>query len=345
MQAAVITGAHRLELREFAEPAPAPGGVVVHVAFCGICNTDIGAYTSGRAYRPALCGHEWTGTVSEVGAGVRRVREGDRVVVGLPEACGRCGPCSSGQPDHCDRVVEMLHGRDPGAPAHGGFAPRIAVPIDRVVAAHPRLDDETLAQVEPVTVCVHAVDRSGLRGGESVAVLGAGPVGLTTLQCAVAAGASRVIVIDPDPERRALAARLGAVATGSPAAARDLVDDHTERRGVDVVLDCVGSGDALGQGVDLTRRGGTVCMVGLGQGPATIEPAAWLRKEVTVTTTMGYVRRDIDQAMHLLAEGRVRVDALHTSTARLDALPEIFENLSGPGHGQLKVLVNPNWSV
>ena len=136
-------------------------------------------------------------------------------------------------------------------------------------------------------------------------VIGAGPVGLTALQCAAAAGAAQIIVIDPDAARRALAARLGGVGgitvvTSPPKSARDVVDEHTSGVGVDVVLDCVGGGDALAQAVGLTRRGGTVCIVGLGQGLATIEPAQWMRNEVTVTTTMGYVRRDLDVAMQLL---------------------------------------------
>ncbi len=349
MLAAVITGARRLELREFAEPVPFAGGVVVEVSFCGICGTDLGAYSSGRPYRPALCGHEWTGTIASIGIGVDQVSEGDRVVVGLPTPCGQCGECRAGRADHCRTVVAMLHGRDPAAPAHGGFAPRIAVPVARVVAAHPGLDDETLAQVEPVSICLHAVERSGLIAGDTVAVLGAGPVGLTTAQCAAAMGAARVIVIEPDDERRALAVRLGArgpvpVLAGAVASARDLVDEHTAGLGVDVVFDCVGGGDALADSVGLTRRGGTVCIVGLAHGPAVFEPADWLRKEITVTTTMGYVRRNIEAAMQLLVDGRVRVADLHTSTTRLDALPEVFEQLTTAGNGQLKVLVNPNWS-
>ena len=189
MRAALITGARCLEVVEFPEPTPADGGVVVDVTFCGVCGTDVHAYASGRPYRPAICGHEWTGTISAVGRDVSPVSEGDRVVVGVPSACGTCVPCRAGHRSHCATVVAFVHGRDPGAPPHGGFAPRIAVSADRVIVAHPALGDETLAHVEPATVSLHAVNRSGLREGDLAVVLGAGPVGLMTMQCAAAAGA------------------------------------------------------------------------------------------------------------------------------------------------------------
>src|SRR5262245_61128080 len=101
MHAALITGTRRIELREFPEPVPFPGGVVVDIALCGICGTDVEAYQSGRRYPPAICGHEWAGTISAVGPGVSDVAEGDFVVISVPTACGRCEPCHAGQPRWC----------------------------------------------------------------------------------------------------------------------------------------------------------------------------------------------------------------------------------------------------
>ncbi|MGI9578624.1 MAG: zinc-dependent alcohol dehydrogenase [Microthrixaceae bacterium] len=322
MLAALITGTRSLELIEFPDPTPAEGGVVIDVTYCGICGTDVGAYSSGRPYRPSLCGHEWTGVVSALGTGVTDLTEGDRVVVSVPGPCGECAPCLSDSPANCVTVVDFIHGRYAGSPPHGGFAPRIAVPTGRALRAHPDLDDEVLAQVEPVTICVHAVTRAGVREGDKVVVLGAGPVGATALQCAAAAGAAELIVVEPDDSRRALAMRLGGrgaamVCAATPESAGDVVADHTDGMGADVVLDCVGGSAALAEGVALARRGGTVCMVGLAQGSASIEPAEWLRKEITVTTAIGYQRDDFEVAMGLLASGAVRVSDLHTSTTSL----------------------------
>ena len=344
MRAALITGAGQLEIRDFPDPTPTDTGVVVDVTFCGVCGTDVQAYTSGRAYTPAICGHEWTGTVSAVGRSVARFTEGARVVVGVPPACGSCVACRAGQTRHCITAHAFARGRDPGAPPHGGFAPRIAVSADRAIAAHPDLDDETLAQVEPVTVSLHAVRRSGLRDGDTAVVLGAGPVGLTTLQCARAAGAEQVIVVEPNAGRRELADALGADEVVAPDGAHDLVRDNTRGLGADLVFDCAGGPDALGSAVELARRGGSVCLVAFADGSVSIDPGNWLRKEITVTTALAYLHDEFEAAMALLADGRVRVDALHTSTTGLQGLGAVLGRFAAGESTQLKVLVNPNWT-
>ena len=343
MIAALITGARRLELREFPEPTPHDDGVVVDVSYCGVCGTDVHAYTSGRSYRAAICGHEWTGTVSAIGRRVSQFAEGDRVIIGVPGPCGSCTACRAAQPDHCTTTIAFVHGRDSGAPLHGGFAPRIAVDAGRVIAAHPALDDETLAQVEPVTVALHAVNRSTIREGDVAVVVGGGPVGLTTMQCATAAGARLVVLIEPSDARRAVASALGVHAVASASAAQQLVEEQTRGLGADVVFDCVGSSSALATAVDLSRRGGSVCIVGLGDGALTIEPADWLRKEITVTTALGYVHDEFITAMALLADGTVCVDLLHTATTSIGGLDATLADLASGTTAQVKVLVRPTW--
>lgn len=343
MLAALITGAGQVELREFPEPSPADDGVVVDIAYCGVCGTDVGAYVTGRPYRPAVCGHEWTGTVSAVGRAVVTMHEGDRVVVGVPEACGLCAACRRGQYRYCTTASAFAHGRDPGAPPHGGFARRIAVSADRVIAAHPDLDDETLAQVEPVAVSVHAVNNRPVTPGDLVVVQGAGAVGLTTMQVALAAGAAEVIVVEPDAGRRALAIALGATVTTTPEHAEEAVAEASDGMGADLVYECAGTATTLQAAVDLSRRGGSVGLVGVASGPATIDPGTWIRKEVTVTAALGYVHHEFIEAMSLLASGRVRVDTLHTGTVRLEGVVQLFADLAEGTSGHLKVLVRPPW--
>ena len=140
MYAALITGQGAVELREFPDPTPASEGVVVDIAFCGICGTDVHAFQSGRPYNPAICGHEWAGTVSAVGAEVKAFSEGDRVVVAVAPSCGRCTACHRGQTDRCEVTFLSVLGRDPLAPPHGGFAARIAVAAARVVSRTSRAD-------------------------------------------------------------------------------------------------------------------------------------------------------------------------------------------------------------
>ena len=182
MFAALITGMNKVEMIEFPDPSPASSGVVVDIAYCGICGTDIHAYQSGAPYNPAICGHEWSGTLSAVGSEVKSFSEGDRVVVAVAPACGQGAPCRAGQADRCFVSFMSALGRDAMAPKHGGFAPRIAVSASRIVKTNPALSDIQAAQVEPTTVAFHAVRRSGIRLGDIAVVQGAGPIGLGAMQ-------------------------------------------------------------------------------------------------------------------------------------------------------------------
>ncbi len=347
MRAAVITGQHQLELIDVPDPTPTPGSVVVDIAFCGVCGTDIHAYQSGAAYNPAICGHEWAGTISAIGAGVTSWTDGDRVVVAVPPSCGRCAPCRAGQSAYCSTVFLSATGRDVKAPRHGGFASRIAVAADRLVATHPALDDAEAAQVEPTTVAFHAVRRSGIRLGDVAVVQGAGPIGLMTLQWVRAAGAGEVVVVEPNAGRAALALSLGATRITEPTEADALVKDLTGGLGADIVYECVGRATAVQSAVDLARRGGTMCLIGLADRDATISPGAWLVKEISVVASLAYTHEEFAMAMAMMADGRVTVGPLHSTTVGLGGFADVMAELAGvsgaggaPSH--IKVLVDPN---
>jgi (R,R)-butanediol dehydrogenase / meso-butanediol dehydrogenase / diacetyl reductase len=344
MHAALITGKETVELVEFSDPTPPPTGVVVDIAFCGICGTDIHAYQSGRAYNPAICGHEWSGTVSAIGRDVASLTEGDRVVVAAAPSCGRCTACRRGQADRCQESFLSAVGRDALAPPHGGFAPRLAVDANRVVKTDPGLTDEEAAQVEPATVAFHAVRASALRLGDIAVVQGGGPIGLGTMQWVRAGGAGVVIVVEPNVQRRALALELGAHHSVAPGdEADELIRSLTHGLGADIVYECVGRPFAVQTAVDLARRGGAMCLIGLADGDAPISPGTWLVKEIAVTSSLAYLHEEFEMSMGMIADGRVRVEPLHTSTASLEGFAAALGDLASGVSDQTKVLVNPNW--
>ncbi len=341
MEAALITGLETVELIDFPEPVPAPGGVVVDIDLCGICGTDVHAYHADRPYPPAICGHEWTGLVSATGADVSGLAEGDRVVVAVTPACGACEPCRAGQARWCGTAFAMTIGLDPEAPPHGGFAPRVAVPAGRVVAADPGLTVAQAAQVEPATVAFHAVRHSPPRLGDIAVVQGAGPIGLTTLQWVIAAGAGQVVVVEPNPARGRLAAELGASTVVTPEEAPEVIAEATRGLGADVVYECVGRPAAIQQAVDATRRGGTMCLIGVAEGQATIDPVAWLVKELEVRSALAYTHDDFERTMGMMVDGRCVVEPLHTATVGLSGLGPALADLGSGTSAEIKVLVDP----
>jgi (R,R)-butanediol dehydrogenase / meso-butanediol dehydrogenase / diacetyl reductase len=342
MEAAVITGKATVELRKVPNPVPTERQVVVDITLCGVCGTDVHAYQSGRPYNPAICGHEWVGVVSDRGSAVTQWTEGDRVVVAVPPPCGRCAACRAGQSRHCSTVFLSATGRDLVDPLHGGFAPRLAVAADRIVRAHSALSDTQAAQVEPATVAFHAVRASALRMGDVAVVQGAGPIGLTTMQWVKAGGAREVIVIEPNPLRAELASALGATVVVEPGdAAGELVRAHTGGLGADIVFECVGRGFAVQSAVDLTRRGGAVCLIGVPDTDATIVPAVWLVKEIMLTAALAYTHEEFDAVMSMVADGRVHLEPMHSSTVPLAGLSDALADLASGTSTQTKVLVDP----
>ena len=337
MKAALITGLRTMEFVDFPEPTATMGKAVVRVDSCGICGTDVHGFLSKDPYNPAICGHEFSGTVSSVAADVRNVKEGDRVVCGVSTACGRCPDCVAGRTNYCTYAFLNALGRDPLAPPHGAFAPAIAVDALRLIRTNPSLTANQASIVEPATVAYHAVMRTLPGPGDVVVVQGCGPIGLLTLQVARAAGAGRVVAIEPNDLRRAKALAVGADEAITPDEARD----RFGAKGADLVFECAGVPPTIQSAVELVRRGGRVNLVGLASGAATISPQSWLVKEVTFVASLAYNHHDFIETMNLMADGRILVDPLHDKTVGLSQLPETIAELADDPSSAIKVLVDP----
>lgn len=342
MQAALVTGKNEISLVEFDEPSSSDHHTVVAVSYCGICGTDLHAFQSGEPYNPAICGHEWVGHVSATSQQPSNFKEGDRVAIGVAAACGTCPACLKGNGAHCEISFAGATGRGPHAPKHGGFAPAIAFPTDRLYHVPQALSDEQAGILEPATVAVHALRRTDIKLGDTVAVIGAGPIGLLVAQCARLSGAGKLVIIEPEAGRRALAMNLGADIALDPTDEGhfDILREALDR-GADVVFECAGIPATIQQAIEMSRRGGQVSLVGVANSLATINPALWMVQEIKLVSSIAYLHEDFEITKALVADERIDLETLHTSTVGLGEIQSAFDRLSNHPD-EVKILVNPN---
>ncbi|MCU1404508.1 MAG: gutB [Glaciihabitans sp.] len=321
---------------------PAADGVVVAISYCGVCATDTHGYTSGGLIPPSVFGHEWTGTVTAVGADVTSVTVGTRVVACVGPACGSCPQCLAGNSSNCDTAFAEANGITADAPNHGGFSSEIAVNARRVMAVLDGLTDEQAAIVEPTTVTFHAVKRTGQGIGSFVVVQGAGPIGLLTAQHARHAGAGRVLVIEPSEARRQTARDLGFTEVYAPGEETTaLVFSSSNGLGADVLYECTGVAGLFQSSAELVRRGGTLSLLGYPMSSSEVSYPDWQSRELTVIGSLAYNHEDFAGAMLAIRSGAVNVDILHTGTVGLAELPAILAELDSGKSSHSKVLVDP----
>lgn len=337
----MITGKAAMELLDFAESAPGAGQVTVDISLCGVCGTEVGSYRSGTLHHPSVCGHEWVGTVSAVGAGVDPGLEGVRVVAGTCPPCGVCPECAAGYSENCRASNLLMRGRDALAPQHGGFAPRITVGAGRVVPADARLTDEQAAFTEPGGVAYHGVRRSGIKPGDTVVVIGGGPIGLLAMQFANAAGAGTVVLIEPNAFRRELAISLGITAALAPDEASAWLLDRTNGVGADVVIEASGVPALLQVAMDTARVGGTVTLLSYLAAPSEISGAKLMARETRIIGANASVRWEYARVMDAFATGAVQVMPMLTRTVSLTDLPGALAELAAGTTQDIKVQVDP----
>jgi len=341
MKAALITGQGAMELLDFVETPPGPGQVTVEITLCGICGTEVGSYRTGALHAPSVCGHEWVGVISAVGAGVDAAREGERVVAGTCPPCGVCPECAAGYVENCRAANLYMRGRDALAPQHGGFAPRITVGAGRAVPADARLTDAQAAFTEPGGVAYHGVRRSGIVPGDTVVVMGGGPIGMLAMQFSGAAGAGTVVLIEPNPVRRDLAVRLGITAALTPEEAAEWLADRTNGVGADVVIEASGVPALLQTAMDTARVGGTVTLLSYLSKPSEISGAKLMARETRIIGANASVRWEYARVMDAFATGAVQVDSMLTRTVSLEALPATLAELASGQTQDIKVQVDP----
>jgi threonine dehydrogenase-like Zn-dependent dehydrogenase len=345
MKAIVKThpGPGNLAYTDFPDPEPSPTQVIVQVRAAGICGTDLSLYNWSesmvREFMPALpvvLGHEFSGVVAATGAEVRRFSIGDRVTANPIMSCGACLYCQTGRPQVCERRPLL------GVGAHGCFAEFVAVRETNVFPIPPEASFEAGAMSEVVCVALHALDRVPVGPGDTVAVVGAGPLGFLILLAAQAAGASRIVMtgLASDRGRLQMAAALGAhtvvVEESDPV---PVVMDLTRGIGADAVFECAGHPAGLPQALRLVRKWGRVGVLGMGSGESAFSSALIVYREIEIVGARAYDPQAWHQSYAVLAGAQMPLEKLVTHRLPLAEAGRGLELMKG--REGLKILLIP----
>lgn len=325
MKAAVFYGVGDLRVEDRAEPVAGPGEVVLRVSACGICGTDRHImHGEFHTVPPVVIGHEFAGTVEEVGEGVTDLAPGDRVAIDPNMPCGTCRPCRRGQIHLCENLRAL------GVDVDGGFAERCAVPRAQCYRLPNGVPLEDGAMTEPLACCVRGIDRAGVRPGDTVAVIGGGAIGQLLAQLARISGAANLVLSDPVAARREMALSSGVDAVVDPTREDPLAPGGALEGGADVVIEAVGSAPTTAQAVDWAAPGATVLWFGVTPPGITIpvEPNRIFVKELTIAGARINPFTH-SRALALLGSGQVRVGHLITRQIALDDLPAVLERPTG----------------
>jgi 2-desacetyl-2-hydroxyethyl bacteriochlorophyllide A dehydrogenase len=326
MQAAVLVAPHRFEVREVPPPAVGPADVLIRVERCGICGTDMHMFNGHYAadQLPIIPGHEFSGTIAGLGSDVSHLDIGTRVVADINVGCGTCFYCRRNEILNCAEVRQIGISRD------GGFAEYVAVPARLAIPAADDAEFDLLALVEPVACVVRAARKADVRFGQSVVIIGAGPIGNLHIQMMRLVGAAPIIVIETSPQRAGMARAAGADAVVTdPARAKQTVLAMTGGRGADVVIESVGLPKLYQQALSLIRPGGHVAAFGIAGAEDTL-PLPLLEtvlREYSIKGSVAGMGEDMHDALTLLTHGRFKLDAFRAAAYPLADIQQAFEDL------------------
>lgn len=333
MRAAVYEGEGRLVVRDLEEPRPADDEVLIEVEACGICGSDVQIINVPPGHPstpPVVIGHEFVGRVREVGAAVRDVAIGTRVVVDPDPKCGACDSCRAGRPANCTSIRAL------GVHRHGALAELVTAPANCIYPIADDVAPEMAALVEPLACVVNGTNRAAIRPGETAVVFGAGAIGCLFIAVLRASGAGRIVAVEPSRDRAPIAEAVGADIALTP-------DEWAARRdellpgGADVVVDAVGS--VLPQAIDAAAMGARVIVFGMnGNARPAVHQIEIVEKGLTILGS--YISNfTFPAAIRLVESGRLNLAPMITATIPLDATLEGIARLRAGD--AVKVVIKP----
>jgi L-iditol 2-dehydrogenase len=343
MKALVLSAYKQLDIANLDIPVPAEDELLIRIKACGICGSDVHGYdgSTGRRLPPIVMGHEAAGVVESAGSAVLDFRAGDRVTFDSTVSCGKCFYCMRGQINLCDNR-EVIGVSTPMFRRMGAFAEYVTVPARIAYHLPDNMPFSHAALIEAVSVAVHGVSLTPVALEDTAVVVGAGMIGLLTLQAVRLAGAGRVFVLDVDDTRLELARSLGATQTfnsRNPDVIQQILE-QTGGRGAEVALECVGSTIPVRLAMDSVKKGGAVTLIG------NVSPTIELGLQSAVTRQIRLQGScassgEYPACISMISRGAIRVDPLISAVAPLEDGASWFHRLHERESGLLKVVLEP----
>jgi len=349
MKAAVLFGPGDMRVVDKPVPKPGAGEVLVQVAMCGMCGTDLKIYDGHFPLTPPFGeytpGHEWTGRVAAVGASVDEFAVGDDVAIEAHHGCGRCDNCLVGKYTACLNYGNPAKGqRATGMTADGGFAEYALHHVGSLYKLPKPLTYKDAVLIMTAGTGLYGLDvAGGYILGQDVAVWGPGPVGLMTVQAVRALGANSVILVGTRDSRLALGKKLGAdeIVNARNADPVKRIMELTGGKGVDLAIEASGAIDAPQQCASATKRGGKMLIVAFYPGPVTIDMSAIVRSDITIYTSRGEGGNNVKRAVSLAQRGGLRCEELVTHEFPLDKISEALRVMRAREGDPMKIVVVP----
>lgn len=341
MRAAELISPRTFRFADMPIEDPGPGEVQVRVEAVGVCGSDLHAYSEGAVgsmpnVYPMVLGHEPAGTIVKTGAGVTGLAAGDRGALEPALYCYHCEFCLSGHHNVCANIRFLSNPRHPGF-----FRELVNLPVSNFLPIPSGMSFDQATLAEPLAIALHSLRLAAIRPGETVAVIGAGPIGLMTIAALRATGASRVWAVEPLAHRRELARSIGANVVLETGDAVNQILSDTGQRGVDCAIDCAAGEHTTGQAIQVTRNAGRVALTGIHSTPfVSMDGSAMRRKELTIYN----VRRsnhETHEALELLQTHPDWFAPTLTHARTLDQIDDAFAIASQYRDGVGKMVVRP----